>query len=28
MWWLTWGEWSAIGLGLVATVASALRRRK
>lgn len=28
MWWLTWGEWSAITLGLIATAAGALRRRK
>lgn len=28
MWWLTWGEWIAIVLGLVATAIGALRRRK
>ncbi|MCX6907867.1 MAG: YfhO family protein [Verrucomicrobia bacterium] len=28
MWWLTWGEWTAIVLGLAATGVRALRRRK
>jgi hypothetical protein len=28
MWWLTWGQWIAIALGLVATAIHALRRRK
>jgi len=28
MWWLTWGEWIAIALGLVATAVGALRRKK